>query len=212
MGAAGAQQSGETTAQHAFLARLWPAEAGCYLDPGTSRLRLGQQLLTESILLAIVGGSMGLFLASAAIRVLAPYLPADLPRASGIGVDVRVLAFTGLISLATGILFGLAPMFQAQRANPNEALKQGGRIASGIQSRMRSALVVGQLAIALVLLIGAGLMAKSFWTLLHGSPGFRVEQILTARLSLSGSRYPDARRIAAFQRELLERVRNTPGV
>ena len=179
---------------------------------GASRLRLGQQLLTESILLAIVGGSMGLFLASAAIRVLAPYLPADLPRASGIGVDVRVLAFTALISLATGILFGLAPMFQAQRANPNEALKQGGRIASGIQSRMRSGLVVGQMAIALVLLIGAGLMAKSFWTLLHVSPGFRVEQILTARLTLSGSRYPDARRIAAFQRELLERVRNTPGV
>src|SRR5436309_8994195 len=174
--------------------------------------RRGQQLLTESILLAIVGGSMGLFLASAAIRVLAPYLPADLPRASGIGVDVRVLAFTGLISLATGTLFGLAPMFHAQRANPNEALKQGGRIASGIQSRMRSGLVVGQLAIALVLLIGAGLMAKSFWTLLHLSPGFRVEQILTARLTLSRSRYPDARRIAAFQRELLERVRNTPGV
>src|SRR5439155_22673538 len=94
----------------------------------------------------------------------------------------------------------------------NEALKQGGRIASGVQSRMRSGLVVGQLAIALVLLIGAGLMAKSFWTLLHVSPGFRVEQILTARLTLSRSRYPDARRIAAFQGEWLERVRNTPGV
>ena len=179
---------------------------------GASRRRLGQQLLTESVLLAIAGGSMGLFLASAAIRAVSPHVPADLPRASGIAVDARVLVFTGLISLATGILFGLAPMFQAQRANANEALKQNARIASGTQSRMRSGLVVGQMAIALVLLIGAGLMARSFWTLLHVSPGFRTEHILTARLSLSGSRYPDARRIAAFQRELLERVRNTPGV
>jgi len=123
-----------------------------------------------------------------------------------------VLVFTGLISLAIAILFGLAPMFQAQRVNANESLKQNARIAGDIQSRMRSGLVVGQMAIALVLLVGAGLMAKSFWTLLHVSPGFRTEHILTARLTLSGSRYPDARRIAAFQRELLERVRNTPGV
>ena len=96
--------------------------------------------------------------------------------------------------------------------NANESLKQSARIAGGVQSRMRSGLVVGQIAIALVLLIGAGLMAKSFWSLLHVSPGFRTEHILTARLTLSRSRYPDARRIAAFQRELLERVRNTPGV
>jgi putative ABC transport system permease protein len=179
---------------------------------GASRLRLGQQLLTESILLAIVGGSMGLFLASAAIRVLVPYLPSDLPRASSISVDVRVLAFTGLISLVTGILFGLAPMFLTRQVNTNDSLKESARTAGGIQSRLRSGLVVGQMAIALVLLIGAGLMARSFWSLLHVSPGFRTEHILTARLSLSGSRYPDARRIASFQRELLERVRNMPGV
>ena len=179
---------------------------------GASRLRLGQQLLTESILLAIVGGSLGLFLASAAIRVLAPYLPVDLPRGSSITVDVRVLAFTGFISLVTGILFGLAPMFLTRRVNANESLKQGGRTTGGIQSRMRSGLVVGQMAIALILLIGAGLMTKSFWSLLHVSPGFHAEHVLTARLTLSKSRYPDARRIAAFQHELLERVRNTSGV
>jgi predicted permease len=179
---------------------------------GASRRRLGQQLLTESLLLASVGGLMGLSLASAAIRVVSPYLPADLPRASGIAVDARVLVFTGLISLATGILFGLAPMFQAQRVNANEALKQSARIAGGMPSRMRSGLVVGQMAIALVLLIGAGLMARSLWTLLRVSPGFRTEHILTARLSLSRSRYPDARRVAAFQHELLERVRDAPGV
>ena len=113
---------------------------------------------------------MGLLLASGAIRTLTPYLPADLPRASGITVDVRVLAFTGLISLVTGILFGLAPMFHAHRANANEALKQSTRIAGGVPSRMRSGLVVAEMAIAVVLLIGAGLVAKSFWTLLHVAP------------------------------------------
>jgi putative ABC transport system permease protein len=179
---------------------------------GAGRSRLAQQLLIESLLLAIVGGGMGLLLASGAIRTLTPYLPPDLPRASGITVDVRVLAFTGLISLATGILFGLAPMFRAYRANANEALKQSTRMAGGIPSRMRSGLVVAEMAIAVVLLTGAGLMAKSFWALLHVAPGFRTEQILTARLTLPGSRYPDARRIAAFQHELLDGLRNAPGV
>jgi predicted permease len=179
---------------------------------GAGRSRLAQQLLIESLLLAVVGGGMGLLLASGAIRALTPYLPADLPRASGTTVDVRVFAFTGLISLATGVLFGLAPILQAHRANPNEALKQSTRIAGGMSSRMRSGLVIAEMAMAVVLLIGAGLVAKSFWALLHVAPGFRTEQILTARLTLPGSRYPDARRIAAFQRELLEGLRNAPGV
>jgi putative ABC transport system permease protein len=127
-------------------------------------------------------------------------------------VDPRVLLFTGALSLTTGILFGLAPLFQLRRADANEALKQSARIAGGVQSRMRSGLAVGQVAIAVVLLIGAGLMARSFWTLVHVSPGYRTERVLTARLSLFGSRYPDARRIAVFHRDLLERVRNIPGV
>src|SRR6185436_6500416 len=97
----------------------------------------------------------------------------------------------GLISLATGVLFGLAPLFQARKVNANEALKQSARGNSGSQARLRSGLVVAQMAIATMLLIGAGLMAKSLWALLHVSPGFRTEQILTARVSLPRSRYPD---------------------
>lgn len=179
---------------------------------GASRRRLAQQLLTESILLASLGGAGGFLLALATVSALSSRLPADLSRASGIAMDTRMLVFTGLISLVTGILFGLAPLFQARRVNANESLKQNGRVGGGSQSRMRSILVVAQIAIAMILLIGAGLMAKSFWALLHVSPGFRTEHILTARLSLPRSRYPDNQRIAAFQRELLQSVRSTPGV
>jgi putative ABC transport system permease protein len=179
---------------------------------GASRRRLAQQLLTESLLLSSLGGSGGFLFALATISALASRLPADLSRASGIAVDARILVFTAIISLATGILFGLAPLFQAQRVSANESLKQSGRAVSASQSRIRSSLVVAQIAIATILLIGAGLMAKSFWALLHVSPGFRTEHILTARLSLPRSRYADNQRIADFQRELLQSVSNTPGV
>src|SRR5205823_950596 len=179
---------------------------------GASRRRLAQQLLTESILLASFGGCGGFFFALAAISGLSSRLPPDLSRAAGGAMDARMLVFTGLISLATGILFGLAPLFQTRRVNANESLKQNARGVAGGQSWMRNCLVVAQIAIAMILLIGAGLMAKSFWALLHVAPGFRTEHILTARLSLPRARYPDNRRIAAFQRELLQSVRRVPGV
>jgi putative ABC transport system permease protein len=179
---------------------------------GASRQRLAQQLLTESVLLACLGGAGGLLFALAAIAALSSRFPADLSRASGISVDARMLVFTGLISLATGILFGLAPLFRAGRVNANESLKQNARAAGGRQSRMRSSLAVAQIAVAMILLTGAGLMGRSLWTLLHVAPGFRTEHILTARLSLPRSRYPDNRRIAAFQHELLQIVRRAPGV
>jgi putative ABC transport system permease protein len=187
-------------------------EMAVRLALGASRRRLGQQLLTESVLLSLLGGATGLLLASAAIRILGHRLPADLPRVSGLAVDVRVLAFTALITLATGILFGLAPLFQTRSGNANETLKQNARLVGGIQSRLRNGLVVAQIAIALVLLTGAALTAKSFWNLLQVSPGFRTEHVLTARVSLPASRYPDVRRISVFQTELLERVRNIPGI
>lgn len=122
------------------------------------------------------------------------------------------MIFTAAISVATGILFGLAPLFQLQRVNANQLLQQGTRISGGLQARLRSGLVIGQMAVTLVLLIGAGLMAKSFWTLMNVSPGFRTDQLLIARLSLPRARYGDAARIGAFQRQLLEQVRSLPGV
>lgn len=179
---------------------------------GASRRRLAQQLLTESILLAVLGAIMGSGLAFAAVQFVIPLLPADLSRATGIVVDARMLVFTVGISLVAGILFGLGPLLGIKHVNPGESLKQSNRIAGGGQSVVRSVLAVSQIAIATVLLIGAGLMAKSFWALMHVPPGFRTESILTARLSLPKSRYPDNRRVAAFERQVLERLHSTAGI
>ena len=186
---------------------------------GATRRRLAQQLLTESMVLVLFGGSLGLSLACLAVPAVVRYLPADLPRASEIAVDGRVLAFTSLLSFFTGILFGLLPLLQSRRLSASDSLKEGGRTIVTGQSRLRSALIVGQVAMALILLTGAGLMAKSLWTLLRVSPGFYTEHILTARLSLppqytNGYKYGTGqhREISAFQSELLERVRNIPGV
>ena len=179
---------------------------------GASRGRLAQQLLTESLFLASLGGIAGFVLALAAIAALTPLLPADLSRAAGIAVDTRMLIFTAVISLVTGIIFGLGPLFGPWRESAGESLKQNNRTSSGIQTRLRSGLAVAQIAIAITLLIGAGLMVKSFWTLVHVAPGFRSESILTARLSLPESRYADNGKIAAFERTLLESLRGRPGV
>jgi predicted permease len=179
---------------------------------GASRWRLAQQLLTESLFLAGLGGIAGFALTLAAIAALTPQLPADLSRAAGIAVNMRMLIFTAVISLVTGILFGLGPLFATWRENAGESLKQNNRSASGIQTRLRSGLAVVQIAIAIILLIGAGLMLKSFWALLHVAPGFRSESVLTARLSLPSSRYPNNRRIAALEEEVLENLRGRPGV
>jgi putative ABC transport system permease protein len=179
---------------------------------GATRRRLAQQLLTESLFLSGIGGIAGLLFALAAISALSPHLPADLSRAAKIGIDASMLMFTAAVSLVTGVLFGLGPMFGIGQVNAGESLKQSERVAGGTQSRLRSGLAVAQIAIAIVLLIGAGLMAKSFWALMHVAPGFRTESILTARLSLPRSRYTDSRKIATFEGELLDRLRGRPGI
>jgi len=186
---------------------------------GASRKRIARQLLTENLVLAVVGGMLGLAFVLLSMSALARHLPADLPRTSEIGMDWRVLIFTGLLTLVTGVLFGLIPLHQTRRISANDSLKQGDRAVVADQSRLRSALIVGQVAIALVLLTGAGLMAKSLWMLLRVFPGFQTEHILTARLSLppqytNGYAFGTGkhRRISQFQRELLERVHGIPGV
>ncbi len=127
-------------------------------------------------------------------------------------IDWRVLIFTAVISLATGVLFGLAPLFQARRVNASESLSHGMRVAGGLPTRLRSSLVIAQMAVTVIFLIGAGLMARSLWALLQVPLGFRTDQILTARVTLPSVRYPDAASVGAFQRDLLERLRNSPGV
>ena len=179
---------------------------------GASRRRLAQQLLTESMLLSTLGGIAGLLCALTAMKLLSSYLPADLSRAAGITVDVPMMVFAAIISLATGILAGLMPLFGVGRVNAAESLKENSRATGHTQSGLRNALAVTQIAIAIVLLIGAGLMTKSLWALMHVEPGFRSQGILTARLSLPRSRYADNRRIAIFEDELLDRLRTKSGV
>jgi putative ABC transport system permease protein len=128
------------------------------------------------------------------------------------GIDIAAILFTGAVSLATGVIFGLAPLSQIRQVTENASLQDGARIIGGVQQRIRSVLAVGQIAFSLILLIGAGLMAKSFHALMSVSPGFRTAHVLTADLSLPQSHYRDARKIANFQRELLERIRSGPGV
>jgi putative ABC transport system permease protein len=180
---------------------------------GASHRRLVQQLLTESAVLAVLGSGLGLAFTLWSVPVLARHLPADLPRISEILIDGRVLVFTTLITLATGILFGLVPLVQSR------GVKLNARGVSSGQSPVRSALIVGQVSLALVLLAGAGLMTKSLRALLQVSPGFETAHILTARFSLppryaNGNKFGTAthREISAFERELADRVRNIPGV
>jgi predicted permease len=186
-------------------------EIAVRLALGASRRRLAQQLLTESLVLAVLGGVAGLGLAFAAVQLLRSHLPADLPRASALAIDLRVMGFTAFMSLATGVLFGAAPLLQTGGERGNDVLKQQGRSVT-VGSRLRNALVVGQIALALILLTGAGLTAKSFWTLLRVSPGFRVDHVLTARVSLPAGRYADEPRVSLFQSELLRRLHGLPGV
>ncbi len=179
---------------------------------GASRQRVIRQVLTESILLGVVGGGIGLLLAAWGTHTALGLLPAAVPRAEEIGIDFRVLAFTVIVSLLAGILFGLAPALKTSQVNPHAALKDGGRGASG-KHRAQSIFVVVEMAVALVLLIGAGLMVRSLVRLWSVDPGFNPRNVLSFGLNLPPSMMnasPDAIR-AAF-REIDDRLASTPGV
>ena len=186
-------------------------EIAVRLAIGASRIRVAQQLLVETLVLGSAGGALGLGLALAGMRLAVPYLPADLPRTSSIDLDWRVSIFTAAATLATSVLFGLTPILQLRRVEAHEMLTHGVRVAGG-HSRLRSALVVAQVAVTLLLLVGAGLMGRSLWRLLHVPLGFDASHVLTARMTLPRTRYPDAGRVAAFQHHVLERLRSSPGV
>ncbi len=186
-------------------------ETSVRLALGASAGRMTQYLLVESALLGAVGGALGLTLAWVGLRVVAANLPADLPRAATVAIDWRVLLFTAAISIATVVLFALAPLVHTRRMSARESLAHGARVA-GSPSTLRGALVVAQVAITLVLLVGAGLLAKSLWALVHVPTGFRPDHVLTARVTLPRARYTDASRVAAFHRTLFERLRALPGV
>ena len=181
---------------------------------GAGRGRIIRQLLTESVLLAICGGAAGIVLAKWGLDALLALAPTNLPRSGEIRLDSGILLFSLGLSIVTGILFGLAPAWLAARVDVNEALKQGtrGSTEGGVRGRLRGALVVIEVTIALVLLGGAGLLARSFIQLTQVYPGFVPENATTMRVSLPQDKYSTREQRIAFADALLERVKNLPGV
>ena len=199
-----------------FLARASARqkEIAIRLALGAGRLRIIRQLLTESVLISLVGGAGGFLLAFWSTDLLLTLSAGDVPRLQAIKVDASVLAFTFVISLATGIIFGLAPALQLSKPNLNSSLKDGVKstASSPGRQRFRRLLLISEVALSLVLLIGAGLLLKSFWQLQQVKLGFNPEGLLTMDLSLPRARYSRAGQAAAFQQQLLEKLRALPGV
>ena len=180
---------------------------------GASRWRIVRQLLAESLLLSGLGGAVGLLLAVWGVDLLVGLDPTGVQRAGEVKLDWRVLAFTFGLSLLTGLLFGLAPALQASKTDFVESLKEGGRSGQGLaRSRLRGALVVAEVALTLVLLVGAGLLLKSFGRLLAVDPGIDPHNVLTMDVALPPAKYAEPQRITAFYERLLQEAAALPGV
>jgi putative ABC transport system permease protein len=181
---------------------------------GAGRGRLIRQLLTESVLLAGIGAGFGLALAWAATQLLIRLAPEALPRAREVAVDWRVVAFTAAVAVATGILFGLAPALDLARSNLATTMREGGRGSSiGFRrNRLRSTLVIGEVALALILLCSSGLLLRSFYRLQSADPGFDAHHVLTFQTNLPEAQYKTNPQQAEFYRRTLDRIRQLPGV
>ncbi len=181
---------------------------------GASRWRIVRQVLTESLVLALLGGGAGMLMAVWGGELLLALSPRALPRLKEINFDWRVLLFTLLVSIITGLLFGLAPACRAAKANLNEALKEGGKGASQGpgDDRLRRLLVIAEVAISIVLLAGAGLLIRSFQRLQAVDPGFNPRQLLTAEVSLLSARYEGEEQMRQYFQQAIERLRGLPGV
>ncbi len=180
---------------------------------GAARRRIIRQLLTESLLLAVLGGVGGLILAYWGLRLLVALAPREIPRLDETGIDFRVLAFTLGVSILTGLIFGLLPALQASKPDLNDALKEGGRSGAGaVRSRTRNAFVVAEVALSLILLIGAGLMIRSFLQLQQVNPGFNGQNLLTMRVLLPGSTYTEDQQRYTFFEQAEQRIAALPGV
>jgi putative ABC transport system permease protein len=179
---------------------------------GASRLRVVRLLITESVMLSLAGGALGLLTAYWGTGFALKALPSALPRSNDIKVDATVLLFTLAVSILTGLVFGLAPALGSSRPDLNETLKEGGRSGSSGRQSIRNVLVVAEIAISLVLLVGAGLLVRSFIALNHVNAGFDDQNLLTFDISLSTKEYSDASKIRRFFKEFLEKIQALPGV
>lgn len=187
-------------------------EIAIRLALGSGRPRIIRQLLTESMLLSLIGGALGLALAVVGTQLLVAITPESIPRAAETSVDWRVLVFTFGLSTLTGILFGLAPALQASKPDLNETLKSSTRTATANRNRVRSFLVVSEVALALTLLIVAGLVIRSFIQLQHVEPGFNSKDVLTMQMALPQTRYANEQQQVSFFQQLLPRIEAIPGV
>ncbi|HEX8090686.1 MAG TPA: ABC transporter permease [Blastocatellia bacterium] len=179
---------------------------------GASWGRLLRQLLTESVLLASIGAVFGLLIAASGLRGLQWLNPGNIPRLQDVGIDGRVLAFTFAVAMLTGILFGLAPAMRFSRLNLSEALKEGGRSLINSGNNRQNLLVVAEIALSLILLIGAGLLIRSFTRVQQVEPGFSADSVLSLRLSVVGTSYAQEPRRASFYQQLSDHIKRLPGI
>lgn len=179
---------------------------------GASRSRIARQLLTESVLIALIGGALGILVAVAGVRALLAMAPAGrLPRIDEVHLNGWALGFTLVLSLMTGIVFGVVPARSGSRREPQEALGSGSRSVGGSHHQLRSAFVIGEIALALILLTGAGLMIKSFLRMRSLDTGYDASRVVTMSVNMPRVTYPDAARTQAFHTALLERLSRIPG-
>src|SRR5438128_2074939 len=179
---------------------------------GASRWRIVRQLLTESLLLSLIGGRLGLLVAMWGTDALIAAIPDTIPRAEDIGLDARVMLFTFLMSALTGCLFGLIPALQVSKPDLNKALKEGGRTAATMRQGARSALVIAEVALALVLLVGAGLLIRSLFAVHNVAPGVTPQNAITMQIPLSSNTFDTGPKIRDYFDRMLERLHTTPGV
>jgi len=181
---------------------------------GAGRRRMVRQLLTESLVLAVLGGAAGILLGAAGTRLLVSLAPEEIPQLQAVSLDFRALAFTLAVSLLTGVAFGLAPAFDASKRDLTESLREGerGSTEGPRRGRLRSLLIASEVALALVLCVGAGLMMRSFAALESADPGFVSRGVLSLVVSTTGTARAEPPRRAAFYREALEKIRRVPGV
>jgi putative ABC transport system permease protein len=179
---------------------------------GAGSGRIVRQLLTESVMLSMIGAAAGLMLVWWGIALLVSLSPPAILRLNEVNIDARVLGFTLALSLLTGIVFGLAPALQVTKLDLSVALKEGARGSAGAGRRLRSLLAVSEIALALVLLVGAGLLVRSFVHVLDVTPGFEPANLVTMNVSADGTRYPDDAKVRAFYDDVLQRVAAIPGV